>query len=60
VELQDLGEKIDVGGKGKEVQVGASIPVKSVVKVLTFIEEHRNEFGPRKRGPRRGDKKVQE
>ena len=54
--LQDLGEKIDVGGEGKEVRVDATIPVKSVIRILTFIEEHRNKFKPRKRG----DTEVQE
>ena len=54
--LQDLGERIDVGGEGKEVRVDATIPVKSVIRILTFIEEHRNEFKPR----RRGDTEVQE
>jgi hypothetical protein len=54
-ELKDLGEKIDVGGKGKEVQVGATIPVKSVARILTFMQENRDAFGPRKRPSRRGD-----
>jgi len=59
-DLQNLGEKIDVGGKGKEVQVDATIPVKSVARILTFIQENRDKFGPRKRGARRGDEEVQE
>ncbi|MDP7288702.1 MAG: hypothetical protein QGH94_11990 [Phycisphaerae bacterium] len=37
--LQELGEKIEIGGKGKEVRVDASISVKSMVKVLTFMED---------------------
>ena len=53
--LKDLGEKIDVGGEGKEVRVDATIPVKSVIRILTFIEEHRNEFRPRKPRGRRDD-----
>jgi hypothetical protein len=39
--LKDLGEKIEIGGKGKEVRLDATMPVKSVVKVLTFIEDNR-------------------
>ena len=59
-DLQDLGEKIDVGGEGKEVRVNATIPVKSVMRILTFIEKNRNEFRSRKRPLRRGDIEVQE
>ena len=59
-DLKDLGEKINVGGKGAEVRVDAAIPVKSVVRILTFIQKHRDELGPRKRGSRRGDKEVRE
>jgi len=39
--LQNLGEKIEIGGEGKDVTVGASISVESFVKVLTFIHENR-------------------
>jgi len=47
-ELQDLGDKIAVGGQGAEVRVDASIPVKSMLRVLEFISEHRKEFPVRK------------
>jgi len=54
-DLQDLGEKIDVGGEGKEVSLDATIPAKSVVRILTFIQEHPDAFGPRKHRRRRGE-----
>ncbi|MDP6636952.1 MAG: hypothetical protein QGG42_18790 [Phycisphaerae bacterium] len=54
-DLQDLGEKIEIGGEGKEVRIDASIPVKSIVRILTFIDKHRKDFGARKRSPRRDD-----
>jgi len=38
--LKDLGEKIEIGGKGKEVRLDATISVKSVLKVLAFIEDN--------------------
>jgi len=59
-DLQDLGEKIDVGGEGKEVRVNATIPVKSVIRILTFIEKHREELGPREGPPRSGEAKETE
>jgi len=59
-DLQDLGEKIDVGGEGKEVRVNAAIPVKSVIRILTFMEAYRKEFGPRNRHSGRGDTEMME
>ena len=47
--LKDLGEKIEVSGKGKEVRVDASIPVKSLEKILSFMDERRKEFQARRR-----------
>jgi len=38
--LRDLGEKITVGGDGAQVNVDASLPVKSLVRILTFIDEN--------------------
>ncbi|MBT3201069.1 MAG: hypothetical protein HN350_14300 [Phycisphaerales bacterium] len=38
--LRELGEKITVGGDGKQVSVDASLPVKSLVRILTFIDEN--------------------
>jgi len=48
--LQDLGEKIEVGGKGKEVTVDATISVKSIVRILMFIDENRKGLGRPERG----------
>ena len=59
-DLQDLGEKIVVGGEGKEVTFDATMPVKSVVRILTFIEDHRDEFKARRRRLRDGDTEEQE
>ena len=58
--LQDLGEKIEVAGEGKEVRVDASIPVKSVVRILTFIEENRAGFKSSKHRPRPDDTKERQ
>jgi hypothetical protein len=58
--LQDLGEKVAVGGEGKDVRVDASIPVKSVVRILTFIDEHRKAPKSRKRSERREDTKERD
>ena len=46
--LQDLGEKIEVGGKGKEVRIDATISVKSIERVLTFMDENRKARGARR------------
>jgi hypothetical protein len=42
--LQDLGEKIEISGKGKNVQIAASIPVKSVLRILAFVDEQRGKI----------------
>jgi hypothetical protein len=42
--LQDLGEKIEISGKGKDVQIAASIPVKSVLRILAFVDEQRGKI----------------
>jgi len=55
-DLQDLGEKIQVAGEGREVRLDASIPVESLLKVLEFVSERRDRFGPRKHRQRGDDR----
>jgi hypothetical protein len=51
-QLQDLGEKIKVSGAGKDVSIAASMPVKSVLRILAFIDENRAAIKSRKRAPK--------
>jgi hypothetical protein len=40
-DLKDLGEKISVNGKGKDVTIDATLPVKSAVRLLEFAKTQR-------------------